>query len=146
MVLALRWEAALLVRDGQPLLDLTLFKYAVVKKTTVGSRRGLAVSYSFMFCLTLALQVGLGLSPVQAGYTFAPLALAFAAASMVAPRRVARHGAGLVIAGIFVAGLGLLALLIIVGLSGTETTTLRLVGPLALVGLGNGLAVPVLAG
>jgi MFS family permease len=88
----------------------------------------------------------LGLSPLNAGYTFTPLGLAFAFASVAAPHRVAVHGARLVTLGTSVAGTGLIVLIIVLQTSGNHTSALRLIGPMTLIGLGNGIAVPVLTG
>lgn len=146
MVFSLRWESALARRGGGPLLDLALFRDAVFTRGLIVCAGVFAAFYSFMFCLALVLQSGLGLSPLDAGYAFAPLAVAFAGASLVAPRTVRVYGARLVTAGIVVAGAGMLALGLVLQLSGAHTGAPRLIGPMILIGLGNGLAVPVLAG
>jgi MFS family permease len=146
MVLSVRWESALSRRGGQPLLDLALFGNAVFVRGLIVCVGVFAAFYSFLFCLTLVLQSGLGLSPLNAGFTFAPLAVAFAAASLVAPRRVRTYGARLVTAGIVIAGAGMLALAVVLQLSGSDTSAARLIGPMVLIGLGNGLTVPVLTG
>jgi MFS family permease len=146
MWLSLRWEAALARRDGQPLLDLTLFRNAVFTRGLIVCVGVFAAFYSFMFSLTLVLQSGLGLDPLEAGYTFAPLALAFAGASLMAPRKVGTYGARLVTGGIVIAGVGMLSLIAVLQISGSDTSAARVIGPLILIGLGNGLAVPVLTG
>lgn len=146
MALSLRWESVLAARGGQPLLDLTLFRNKVFARGLVVCVGVFAAFYSFMFSLTLVLQGGLGLSPLHAGYTFAPLAVAFAGASLFGPRKVAVYGARLVSAGIVIAGVGMAILLVVLQASGDSTSWARLIGPMVLIGLGNGLAVPVLAG
>jgi MFS family permease len=146
MVLSLCWEAALGSRGGQPLLDLALFRNAVFTRGLIVSVGVFAAFYSFMFSLTLVLQSGLGLSPLHAGYTSAPLAVAFATASMIGPRKVRTYGPLLVTAGILIAGVGMAGLIAVLAVSGSDTSAARLIGPMVLVGFGNGLAVPVLAG
>ncbi|MEV5574769.1 MFS transporter [Spirillospora sp. NPDC052269] len=146
MVLSLRWESVLSRRGGQPLLDLVLFRNAVFNRGLIVSLGVFAAFYSFMFALTLVLQSGLGLTPLEAGYTFAPLAIAFAGASLVAPRKVATYGSRLVTTGIVIAAVGMLAAIVVLQASGSDTSARLLIGPMILIGFGNGLAVPVLAG
>jgi EmrB/QacA subfamily drug resistance transporter len=146
MVLTLWWERSLARRDGQPLLDLALFSNRVFSRGLIVCLGTFGAFFSFMFALTLVLQTGLGLTPLQAGFTFCPLGLAFAAASIASPRMAGRHGARLVTTGTAVAAVGVAILLIDLHLSGSHTDALRLVGPMILIGLGNGLAVPALTG
>jgi hypothetical protein len=49
--------------------------------------------FSFVFTLALLLQDGIGLTPLGAGLSFAPLGIAFAVASILARGFVARFGA-----------------------------------------------------
>ena len=77
LALTLAWERRLARRDGEPLLDLPLFRDRTFSA-------GLLVNFglvfffgSFMFVLTLLLQAGLGQSPLHAGIEALPLAAAF---------------------------------------------------------------------
>ena len=143
----LAWERALTRRGGQPLLDLALFADRAFNWGLVVNVAVFASFFSFVFTLTLVLQDGMGLTPLQAGLTFAPLGVAFAAASITAKRFIARHGATRVItAGTALVALGLAALIVVLRLGGATTGAPGLVGPMIVVGLGNGLAVPALIG
>lgn len=146
MVLTLLWERALPRRGGQPLLDLDLFQDKTFNRGLVVNVGVFASFFSFMFTLTLVLQGGLGLTPLQAGFTFCPLGLAFAAASIAARKYIAGHGARVITTGALVAGVGLLLILVVMRLSGPATSAPLLIGPMMLVGLGNGIAVPALIG
>ncbi|WP_326821331.1 MFS transporter [Streptosporangium sp. NBC_01756] len=146
LVASLLWERALARRGGQPLLDLTLFTDTVFARGLLICLGVFGAFFSLMFTLTLVLQSGLGLDPLHAGLTFGPLGLAFAAASITSPRLVGRHGSRLVTAGTAVSGLGLIALLVVLHLTGADIQALHLIGPMVLIGLGNGLAVPALTG
>jgi EmrB/QacA subfamily drug resistance transporter len=146
MALTIWWEKALTGRDGQPLLELSLFHNRVFVQGLVVCVTTFCSFFSFMFALTLVLQSGLGLSPLHAGITFTPLGVAFATASIASTRIAARHGSRLVTLGAAVATLGILALLVTVRVSGQDTSALRIIGPLVLIGLGNGLAVPAITG
>ena len=146
IALALRWETMLGRRGGNPLLDVTLFRNKVFARGLIVCLGTFCSFFSFMFTLTLVLQSGLGLSPLDAGLTFTPLGLAFAAASISSPRIAGRFGSRLVTAGTGTAALGMLVLLVVLQLSGGDTSAPRLIGPMVLIGLGNGLAVPALTG
>ncbi|WNI17843.1 MFS transporter [Actinacidiphila sp. ITFR-21] len=146
LVLVLRYEGALTRRGGQPMLDLTLFRNTVFVRGLLVCLGTFCSFFSLVFALTLVLQSGLGLSPLKAGFTFAPLGVAFAVAAITSPRIVGRFGARLVTTGTAVAAIGMLALLIDVKLSGGGTSVARLIGPMIVIGAGNGLAVPALTG
>jgi EmrB/QacA subfamily drug resistance transporter len=146
MALTLWWEHRLTRRNGQPLLELSLFRNAVFNRGLVVCLGTFCSFFSFMFALTLVLQSGLGLSPLKAGITFTPLGVAFAGAAIASTRIAGRQGARLVTTGGVIATLGTLALLVVVRLAGADTTALRLIGPLILIGLGNGFAVPAITG
>lgn len=146
VVLALRWEARLGRRGGSPLLDLGLFRDRVFARGLVVCLGVFCSFFSFMFTLTLVLQSGLGLSPLDAGLTFMPLGLAFATASITSSRFAGRFGPRLVAAGTGTAVVGMAAMLLVVQLSGGGTDAPRLIGPMVLVGLGNGAALPALTG
>jgi len=146
MVVALWWERALSGRGGQPLLDMGLFHDRAFNWGLVVNVGAFASFFSFLFTLTLVLQSGLGLTPLQAGFTFAPLGVAFALASITAKQFVARHGARVITLGTVLAAVGLLSLLAVLKVSGGATSAPELLAPMILVGLGNGLAVPALIG
>ncbi|HEV3173322.1 MAG TPA: MFS transporter [Actinocrinis sp.] len=146
MALALFWERAVAQRGGQPLLDLKLFEDGVFTRGLIVGIGTFAAFFSFMFCLTLLLQSGLGLTPLEAGFTFTPLGVAFSAASITAQRITARHGARVITTGTTLAALGVIALLIDLHVSGASISAPRLIGPMILIGMGNGLAVPALVG
>jgi EmrB/QacA subfamily drug resistance transporter len=146
MVLTLLWERALARREGQPLLDVELFKNRIFSQGLVVCLGVFFAFFSFMFSLTLVLQTGLGLTPFEAGITFCPLGLAFAGSSIASSRIAGRHGGRLVTTGTVIAVIGLISILVDLKLSGSDTSALRLVGPMMLIGMGNGLAVPALTG
>lgn len=140
------WERHLTRRGGQPVLDLTLL-------SEPGFAAGLGINAGFMgayggmlFGLTLLLQAGLGLGPLVAGLTFAPLGLAFAITSVLSRGLIARHGARVTTAGTATAGAGLILLLITLAASGAHTSPARLIPALVVIGVGNGLTMPSLIG
>jgi Arabinose efflux permease len=146
MIVALLWERALANRGGQPLLELALFRDRVFNYGLAVNIGAFASFHSFMFTLTLVLQGGFGLTPLQAGLMFCPLGIAFSVASIVAPRIIARQGARVITAGTTIAAVGLFLLLVTLWMSDETTSALLLVVPMTIVGFGNGLAVPALIG
>ena len=144
MAMALRWQRS--PRNPQPLVDLTLFRDPTFTRGLVIGVAVFAGFFSLTFTLSLLLQNGLGLTPLQAGLTFCPLGLAFAIASISAQRLAARHGLRLVTAGIAVSAFGNLALWLDLVASGADTSVARLIAPMVMIGAGNGLGIPPLIG
>jgi MFS family permease len=99
-----------------------------------------------MFVLTLLLQGGLGLSPLEAGLTFMPLGVLFSVTSVLGRSLVARYGLRVMTVGASVSGLGLVILIGELQELGGGITPAWLLIPTSLVGLGNGLVLPALIG
>jgi EmrB/QacA subfamily drug resistance transporter len=148
MAAALTWERRLLKNGGQPLLDLSLFRDRVFNWGLLVNIGAFASFFSLLFTLTLLLQLGVGLTPMQAGFAFAPLGVAFAAASITANAKglIARYKTRVITGGLMIVAVGLVSLLVVLWQFGGNTSALALIGPMALVGLGNGLAVPAMIG
>jgi EmrB/QacA subfamily drug resistance transporter len=144
--LALLWERRLLRADGQPFLDLRLFQDRAFNLGIIGNVAAFGSFFSLLFTLTLLLQSGIGLSPLQAGLTFAPLGVAFAVASITARTLVARFGSRVITFGLLIVCAGLVSLFVAVHLGGGSTTVADVIGPMAVIGLGNGMSVPSLIG
>ena len=101
---------------------------------------------SFMFVLTLLLQDGLGQSPLRAGLEAGPLALAFTTMSILGPRLAARLGPWSITLGAGLDVLGTIAL-VLTGLRyGGHLTGWDLAPATAVIGLGQGMALPSLIG
>lgn len=146
-LLTLSYERRLLARGSTPLLDLSLFRVRTFSA-------GLAISVAFMsyftssiFVVSLLLQNGLGLTPLQAGLTFAPMAVAGVVAPLVGKRWIVAHGTTKVILlGCAIDLLANLALALTLNLQGGHVAVLWLAATLALMGLGNTLILPALIG
>ncbi|MFJ1746352.1 MFS transporter [Streptomyces sp. NPDC088116] len=131
-------------RQGRtPLVPPSLF-------ALVSLRRGLAlvVPFSigfggFMFVIAVALQQGLRMGPVAAGFALVPMAVAFFAASLAGPRLVRRHGSLVVTAGAVVQAVGVVLLALTVWRDWPSVGMLDLLPGVALAGLGQGLQLPV---
>src|SRR5205814_997477 len=131
-------------RGGLPLLPPSLLRSA-------GLRRGLAVAVAFfgsfggmMLVTTVSLQYGLHFSPVKAGLTLGPYAIAFLIGSLQARRLTARLGRLLPMGGalLLAAGFAALALQAHAGYSGL--TPLTLTPALVVIGLAQSvIAIPI---
>jgi len=141
------WEYRLGRRGGEPLLHLALFRSRSFCAGLGINMAAMAYFASFMFGLTILLQAGLRLSPLQAGLTFALHGVVFAGVSLRARWVAGRIGPpATVTLGMAVIGLGLGAMIIDVALSGAAISAVRLIVPIVVIGIGNGLAVPTFIG
>lgn len=144
--LAFWWERRVARTRHTPILPLDLFQEKAFNLGLSLSVVLFSAFFSFVFCLTLVLQDGLGLTPLMAGLTFGPLGVAFAIASIAARRHIARHGAKVIVAGTLLVALGLIGLELFLWGSGGRVSAWELAIPMTVVGLGNGTAVPAVIG
>jgi EmrB/QacA subfamily drug resistance transporter len=136
-------ERRLAARGGAPLAELRLFEERGFRIGVLSA----VILYgviSFFLLLSIYLQDGLGLSAIDSGLAFTPLAIAFVAGSLTGPRLSAGARDHLPQVGAAVAAVGLLATLgAVEGSSGGSVPAL-LIPALVPVGAGLGLAVPTL--
>jgi MFS family permease len=140
------WERRLTRRGGEPLLDLPLFGDRAFAAGTAVNFALVFFFGSFMFVLTLLLQAGLGQSPLRAGLQAGPLALAFTTMSVLGPRLAARLGPWSITLGAGLDVLGTIALILTGVRYGGHLTGWDLAPATALIGLGQGIALPSLIG
>lgn len=145
-IATLVYEKRLPARGGQPMLDLTLFQnraYGVGITIIVG----VMTFYSgFLFCMTMFLQFGLGLTPLHAGLTFGPMGLGFAFSSLMARPLLMRFGVIVITVGQVLLVLSTVVLMISLEASGGSTSVWEMVAPMILGGLGTGVTLPALTG
>jgi EmrB/QacA subfamily drug resistance transporter len=136
-------ERRIAARGGSPLAELHLFD-------TRGFRIGLLsaiVLYfviSFFFLLSLYLQEGLGLSALDSGLAFTPIAVAFVTSSLTGPRLADGAREYLPQIGATIAALGLIATIVAVQATGDGSVSAWLILAMVPVGGGMGLAIPPL--
>ncbi|HEX6958350.1 MAG TPA: MFS transporter [Ferrovibrio sp.] len=138
---------ALFLRDQQrksrqrraPLLEMRLFGNPVFARGVVIVLAFYSTQNAFYLALTVTLQAGLGLSPLQAGLVFAPLAIAFMASSILAGRMTVRHRHIAVAGGAALAAFAFLVTAWTACTAGAGLQARALVAPLALLGIGCGL-------
>ncbi|WP_370645526.1 MFS transporter [Pseudonocardia sp. DSM 110487] len=116
-------------------------------------RRGLGVAIpffvgfgGFMFICALLLQDGLRMSPLDAGFALAPLAVGFFGASMLNARLVARYGRSVVVAGFALQLVGLLVVLGTVSGGWPDLTALDIAPGMFICGVGQGMAMTTVIG
>ena len=134
--------AAAEARSPAPMIDLALFRNRVFAGGTATLVLwGFGVLGVYFFT-PLYLQGVLGFSPTAAGLAFVPMALLMAASATAAPLLAGKAGAGrAVAAGMVLVAAGLAA----VALLGRHASFASLMAPLAAVGVGSGLTMPVTA-
>jgi EmrB/QacA subfamily drug resistance transporter len=144
MGLALKWERHLGEAGGDPLVDLHLFRVRAFAAGTAINAAFFAFFGSFMLGITLLLQSGMGLSPLQSGLSFGPLGVAFALTSVAGNRLRARYGNTLVARGPTVSAIGVITILVELLVYGPSISVVGLILPMILIGVGNGMALPSL--
>jgi MFS family permease len=110
-------------------------------------RRGLMLAIpfflgfgAFMFVFVLTVQNGLGESALQSGVAITPMAVAFFAGSLLAPRLLARFGRLVVVAGLALQAIGLVWLIDVMHGEWPHVSTLALAPSLAIAGIGQAFA------
>ncbi|MBO2454849.1 MFS transporter [Actinomadura barringtoniae] len=146
MAATLLWERRLTRTGGEPLLDLGLFRAR-------SFNLGLAVNVTFMtsfasmnVVLTLLLQAGLGLSPLQAGLSFGPMAILTMVTSLLGRRLITRYGTKVLPAGALFLALGILAMAVELRALGDDVNAVWILVALCLTGIGGGLTLPSVIG
>lgn len=140
----LRLERAVARRGGMPLIDLALL-------SDKAFMRGLAAAFSFFFAnlsfylvMTMYMQKGLQIPPLQAGLVFLPLALTFVIASRHSGARAKHRGTLVLVEGCAVQIAGLAALMMAIEWIDTPSAmVLALV--LTIFGYGQGLVMAPLS-
>src|SRR4051812_12921516 len=134
----LRLERAVARRGGMPLIDLALL-------SDVAFMRGLAAVFFFFFAnlsfylvMTITMQKGLQIPPLQAGLVFLPLALTFVIASRHSGARAKHRGTLVLIEGCAVQIAGLAALVIAIEWIDPPSAMVLALG-LTIFGYGQGL-------
>jgi EmrB/QacA subfamily drug resistance transporter len=132
-----RWRRRI---RGASLIDLALFRQATFSLaivTQIAFWMGMA---SFFLVFALYVQQGIGLDPLQAGLVFTVMGAGYLAASLVAPRLMARWGHQVVGIGSATMILGQIVLVAAVGRIGGGGGPVWLVPGLLIDGAGMGLA------
>lgn len=132
-------EARIARAGRSPLVDLRLFQQ---RAFAVGI--GLVLVYyaalnSFFLVLSLTLQNGLGLSALDAGLVYTPLAVSFFAVSLLAGRLAPRYGRRVLERGAILSTLGFAATIAVAAGCGSSLSPTTITPTLMVQGVGEGL-------
>ncbi|GGA83357.1 MFS transporter [Brucella endophytica] len=136
----LAWERNLAHRNRAPAIDLKLFANRGFALGVIVVLAIYSTATSLFLCFALLVQSGLGLTPFEAGSLFAPASIGFVAASLAAPRLVARFGERAIAGGALIYAAGILWLIVRVGELASADDVWRLLPALVLFGFGQGLS------
>ncbi|MDR6866054.1 EmrB/QacA subfamily drug resistance transporter [Microbacterium resistens] len=143
--LVLRAENRRAARGEEPIIDTRLLTLPSLARGSLASVAFMLFFASFMFRLTLVLQRGEHLAPLQAGLVFVPSGITFVTSSLLMRGWVARNRERAIRTGVLVTGVGLLVAM--AGLFSEALPTVPLlVAAVCLTGFGNGLVLPTLIG
>ena len=145
IVAAFLWlERAVASRGGMPLIDLALLSDTAFMRGLYAVFFFFFANLSFYLVMTMFMQRGLHIPPLQAGMVFLPLALAFVIASRHSGARARHRGTLVLIEGCAVQMIGLASLVLMVAWAQTPSATL-LALVLAIFGYGQGLVMAALS-
>ena len=140
----LRLERAVAGRGGMPLIDLVLLSDAAFLRGLIAVFFFFFANLSFYLVMTIYMQKGLQIPPLQAGLAFLPLALTFVIASRHSGARAKHRGTLVLIEGCAVQVAGLATLVIAIEWIDTPSAVvLALV--LTIFGYGQGLVMAPLS-
>jgi EmrB/QacA subfamily drug resistance transporter len=139
-----RLERAVGRRGGMPLIDLALLSDRAFMRGLVAVFFFFFANLSFYLIMTMFMQRGLQIPPLQAGVAFVPLALTFVIAARLSSTRAKHRGTLVLIEGcvIQIAGLALL----VAAIEWTSAPSVKLLAVLLMVfGYGQGLVMAPLS-
>jgi MFS family permease len=140
----LRLERAVARRGGMPLIDLALLSDTAFMRGLYAAFFFFFANLSFYLVMTMFMQRGLRIPPLQAGMVFLPLALAFVIASRHSGARARHRGTLVLIEGCAVQTNGLALLVLMVAWTPAPSATL-LALVLTVFGYGQGLVMAPLS-
>jgi MFS family permease len=140
----LRLERAVAGRGGMPLVDLALLSDRAFMRGLYAAFFFFFANLSFYLVVTMFMQKGLRIPPLQAGLVFVPLTLTFVVASRHSGARARHRGTKVLIEGcaVQIAGLAMLALTTV---AVEAPGALLLAAVLAVFGYGQGLVMAPLS-
>lgn len=134
-------ERRIAARGGSPLAELRLFRVRGFRVAT-SSMFLLYCIPSFFLLLALYLQSGLGMSPLQSGLAFTPMAIAYAAAAMLGPRLGSALRPRLPQIGALMVASGLIATIVAIQVFDVHGVGVTLIATMGFMNAGMGIAVP----
>ena len=132
--------------DASPLIPPTVLR---LKAMRIGLL--LAVAFfttfgGFMFVFALATQGEARMSPLEGGLSLLPMAVGFLITSIYGPRLQVKYGAGLIVRGWIIQGVGYAVLAVVALTLWPHVSPLKLAVPMLIAGFGSGLVMVPLMG
>jgi predicted MFS family arabinose efflux permease len=137
-VLFLRWERRLSQRDGHPLVDFDLFRVRSFRSGLLVGFAQAVGSFPAFFLITLTLQLGFDLDPLETAVATAPIPIGFALGSMVSARLMPRFGRRMLAAAGFLGTTAAVAVFLSFSFAPRPLNPLVLAPALLLLGCNNG--------
>jgi EmrB/QacA subfamily drug resistance transporter len=136
-------ERRIAARGGAPLLELHLFD---ARGFRIGLLSAIVLYFviSFFFLLGIYLQDGLGLTALESGLAFTPIAVAFVSSSLAGPRLADGPREYLPQVGAAIAAAGLIATIVVIQSTSGGSVSAWLILAMVPIGGGLGLAIPPL--
>ena len=132
-----RFENALLRGGGAPLLPMTLFRDRSFRIGMMVVAAFFSGNSALYFLLAMFLQIGRGATPLESAFAFAPMAVGFFVASLLAPRLRRRWGNRVLLAGALMMAAGYAGLIAVIGhTNGLGLTEMFI--PVLIAGAGQG--------
>jgi EmrB/QacA subfamily drug resistance transporter len=131
-------------RGGSPLVSLGLFRQRAFTGGVLAALVFFSGIASFFLALTIALQAGLGFSPLHMGATALPWSIGIAAAAGASVQLAPRLGRRLTVTGSLAMAAGMGGVLFAVDHGGAELSSWALAPGLLVAGLGMGMVAPTL--
>jgi EmrB/QacA subfamily drug resistance transporter len=100
----------------------------------------------FMFVFAIATQGEAHMSPLEGGLSLLPMAVGFLITSIYGPRLQVRYGAGLILRGWIIQGIGYAVLAVVALTLWPDVNPLKLAVPMLIAGFGSGLVMVPLMG
>ncbi len=142
----IRAERRLGKRGGHPIIDTELFAHRTFQVGLLVNAAYFFAFGGFLFAMTFTLQDGLHEAAIRSGLTFVPQGVGFACAALVGVALANRLGPWLVTIGALISASACGALLVLTSPAGPDLSPLRLAPVMAMLGVGNGLAIPAMIG
>jgi EmrB/QacA subfamily drug resistance transporter len=144
LILFAYYERRVSAGGGAPLVELGLFHNRVFTAGLITSVVYYGGLSAFFLAVTVYFQDGLGMTPLEAGLTFAPFAVGFLIASNRAIHLTPRLGSRVIQLGVTLMALGLSVIVALASLLGAGVPVGALVAALLVYGTGQGFVMPTL--
>lgn len=141
LVLFLVFERGKTAREDSPLVDMHLFSNRAFVAGILISLLLLSGVGSFFLTFSLYMQIGLGFTALHAGLTTVPFALGSMVSSGLSARLLPRMGKRILSLGASIVIVGIVLLIAVIHVVGTDITSLKLAAPLLVTGFGFGFIV-----